>query len=186
MYLTHDDGRCYTIAQWAKKTNQKSSTLYKRREYGWSDMEIITGIREGLKLSVTDNPFPPKFRDYWEGSYLNSVGCGYNGTRLDFLNEKCTESAAIFRKKAIELDNQIVYLPEGEERTDLQAKLDYLNEGYQKYIKTVQETQFQIDYEHKKSTYISKGSTKEIRMQMAKHFEKMVPRPNYTINKPKV
>lgn len=42
VYLEHN-GEKLTISQWASKTQQKADTLYKRKNMGWSDQEIIYG-----------------------------------------------------------------------------------------------------------------------------------------------
>ena len=42
--LTHK-GETHTVSVWANKTEQKADTLYHRKSKGWSDDEVITGIR---------------------------------------------------------------------------------------------------------------------------------------------
>lgn len=39
-------GETHTVSVWAKKTGQNADTLYKRKSNGWSDEEVITGVRK--------------------------------------------------------------------------------------------------------------------------------------------
>ncbi len=85
IYLTHDDGRKFTIAQWAELTGQKPTTLYKRKSNGWNAMEVITGKRVAFDSSINRNPFPFKTREMWEQRYRNFILSGGGLNRLEFL-----------------------------------------------------------------------------------------------------
>jgi hypothetical protein len=42
--LTHD-GKTLPLSEWARRTDQPPDTMRRRRRLGWSDAEIITGVR---------------------------------------------------------------------------------------------------------------------------------------------
>ena len=42
--LTHD-GKTLSLSEWARGTDQSPDTMRRRRRLGWSDAEIITGVR---------------------------------------------------------------------------------------------------------------------------------------------
>jgi hypothetical protein len=79
-------GKRYTIAQLAKITNQKVSTLYKRKSNGWSDEEIITGDRDqSINDPWRNTPWPKDNQINWEGAYQQSIVRGEDMSRLEFL-----------------------------------------------------------------------------------------------------
>lgn len=85
VYITYN-GETKTIAQWAKITNQKPSTLYMRKNNGWNDDEIVTGDREQNVNNPWRNTHWPTGRELiWESHYQNSVIAGKDVSRLEFL-----------------------------------------------------------------------------------------------------
>jgi len=99
VYVTYD-GENHTIAQWAAITNQKPNTLYKRKKEGWTDEEIVTGIREKIEADPwSKTPWPKGKELNWERGYQESVCRGKELLRLDFLIE-------ISEKRVQELGHQ--------------------------------------------------------------------------------
>jgi len=73
VFLTHQ-GESRTIAQWAKSTNQNATTLYKRHKSGWTDKEIITGIKQDVDSSIyTNTCWCKQKRKAWEKTYQDYV-----------------------------------------------------------------------------------------------------------------
>lgn len=185
IYLTHDDGRKLTVAQWACITGTKSSTLYRRRTDGWSDMEIITGKRN----KQPTNPFPYKNRKEWELHYLKKVGLGYKKDRLSFLNEESLRIIEPLKNKAIELSYDIAKLeiaePDDKNLTYLREELHKVNSNYEAFIQAYTETSQQLEYNEKMEIYLRKFSdnSKLMRIELA-NYEHIYPRPKYTINQP--
>jgi hypothetical protein len=98
IYLTHDDGRKHTIAQWAKITKQNASTLYKRHEKGWSSMEIITGTKHEQKPQCDNHPWPCGEAEELESSYIEAIlEHGYVKPRINFLYEYSSERILHFK-----------------------------------------------------------------------------------------
>ncbi len=61
-------GETLTVSAWAAKTNQKSDTLYHRKKNGWTDGEIITGIR--LSNIQGASIWPQGYENLWQKKYL--------------------------------------------------------------------------------------------------------------------
>jgi hypothetical protein len=85
VYVTYKS-ETKTIAQWAKITSQKPSTLYMRKNNGWSDDEIVTGDREqDVNDPWRNTPWPIGRELAWESYYQRSVIAGKDINRQEFL-----------------------------------------------------------------------------------------------------
>lgn len=85
VYITHE-GETRTVAQWASITSQKANTLYKRKREGWTDEEVVTGIREKLEADPwSKTPWPKGKEMNWERRYQGSEFPAKNESRIDFL-----------------------------------------------------------------------------------------------------
>jgi hypothetical protein len=65
-------GENLTMSAWAARTGQLANTLYKRKQNGWTDSEIITGKREGKPSPAVRrgiSPWPIKDAAKWEAAY---------------------------------------------------------------------------------------------------------------------
>lgn len=108
VYVTHDD-QTHTIAQWATLTKQKANTLYKRKKEGWTDDEVVTGIREKLEINPwSKTPWPKGKELNWERRYQEIVFHEKNISRLDFLIDTSEKKFQV-----LECQCQMAY--EGEE-----------------------------------------------------------------------
>lgn len=189
VFLTHDDGRSYIIAHWAKITNQKPATLYKRKAEGWLDMEIITGVKDSQTLSDVENPFPYKKKEAWEFHYGKALITGSKDSKLQFLNWKSHSLIAANQYDACEISNEIssleFYDPDNEDIPILTEKLDTVTANYMNFSIIYHESSQLLRYEEKKQAYLdSINPIKALKKKCIEHFETLYQRPKYTINKP--
>jgi hypothetical protein len=79
--LRGPDGRSEPLTKWAKQTGQSAAAMRKRKERGWSDAEIIAGMRGAVLPTgataqaprISENPWPTGLPDadaaIWEQVY---------------------------------------------------------------------------------------------------------------------
>jgi hypothetical protein len=189
VYLVHDDGRKRTIAQWASITKQKPGTLYKRKKNGWTDMEIITGVRNSQILSDVEDPFPYDTKDFWERKYIEAYCSGYKRTRLQFLCEEVKRAIPKIQETNTDLSCEIEFYemtnPDHEKLPDLKKNLDRLTKYHQRLFCIYQQASQLLNYEQEKEYFLdSIQPSKSQEKKCVEHFEKYHPKPKYTINKP--
>ncbi|WP_020590024.1 hypothetical protein [Desulfobacter curvatus] len=191
VYLTHHDGRKKTTAQWAKITGQKATTLYARKKNGWTDMEIITGVRNSISGSQKDNPFPLDSRELWEEMYVDAYLTGYKKSKLEFVHDRCKTTINELSNKAIDLSNQLEFLEwsgddDDDEFIKIEKKLKKITKQCLRLITMLREAQQQLQYENEKEFFLDRLNLKSKfeRNEMGKEFEKRRPRPRYNVNQP--
>lgn len=209
VYLTHEDGRRFTVAQWAAITSQKAPSLYKRKAAGWNDMAIITGIHEGQNLSMKDNPWPHYVRQGLEAHYRKTVLAGSGKSRLDFLLDIVSKEIPIVEKRlyllAMAKKDKIGYDDESGEY-DAQENLSYMCcdldefkemsiEDIDKMYKNLEskkdrcmnilkQVKDQVEYENRKREMLHRKHESISMSDFLKYFNEEYPRPAYTINIP--
>lgn len=211
VYLTHEDGRIFTIAQWAAKTNQLPTTLYKRKANGWNDMEVITGIREAQNLSINDNPWPYDRRQELEALYRQAILAGSGKSRLVFLRDTLrknisgTESTCHLLGLIVKEKSGYEYEDERDEYLAMQelwgqdqminafenASVDNMMIIINEYeesksisINILKEVDAQIEYENNKEKLLAKRDESISQSVFLKYFDEVYPRPAYTVNLP--
>lgn len=210
IFLTHDDGRKHTIAQWAKITNQNSSTLYKRHKSGWSAMEIITGKRTGIVFSVNNNPWPHQYQGEWESKYFDARVNGHRKSKIEFLREEAANILDDCYTRIYKLETAVEYKEENVDYHSIprvhkynleyigydhdsfsEASLREVKEHYQRIKnlmsrceKVLQETGEQILYQQRKKELLRYNGTKSADNPLTRRFSELYPEPVYTINKP--
>jgi hypothetical protein len=90
VYLT-SGGKTLTVSQWAAATDQKADTLYKRVKNGWSDEEVITGIRKSKPTTSSSMPWPTDNSEQWENAYRNILR-NQDQTPIDFYILMCEQA----------------------------------------------------------------------------------------------
>lgn len=209
IFLTHDNGEKRTVAQWAKITKQKASTLYKRHENGWSDMEVITGDRADQRPTLEANPWPYGKIAEWESLYKEAVFSeGYNKQRINFLHEYSKKSCRYYENQKHRLELAIQEKDGFEDDYYEMVFLSYLdNNGYKldefkniesseimkqlkstlqtlgKWRNIYRQTNDLIQYEAKKRQFMDKSSilSKE---EILEYFHASCSKPEYTLNLP--
>ncbi len=82
------EGKRHTLTEWAGKTGQTKSTLFKRYKANWPTENVITGIKPRTvvpKMYVPRNaPWPESHRDFFEYIYRHHYP-SKNVLRLSFL-----------------------------------------------------------------------------------------------------
>ncbi len=108
IFLTYH-GETKPLAEWAELCNVNHNTLRARRNKGWSDEEIIEGVRStphnlsSASPSKSRNPFdytpwPPEHKELLEMHYQKYH---WNGEkRLDFMKRHSEHMAEIFSNRA--------------------------------------------------------------------------------------
>lgn len=92
-------GETLTVSQWAKRTEQDPSTLYKRINRGLSDCEVITGIKFNEDYNI-NHPWPYGKGGIWEDKYNRYLVAGGHGkalTKLQFFIVVLDRSIASLR-----------------------------------------------------------------------------------------
>ena len=177
VYLTHDDGRRHTIAQWANITKQKADTLYKRHSSGWTDMEIITGEKVKTFSALFKNtPWPYDNRKNWERAYQKELITGRNMTRMEFLNK---QSKKIYNRLIQQdIDPWLAY---NEEEEIVNPAFEENMKKIAHYRWIIKETDNQLRYESLKKRAIKSVNGKATPLEMGL-FNSINPRPPYTVN----
>jgi hypothetical protein len=180
VYLTHDDGRKHTIAQWAKIRGQKADALYKRKKSGWTDMEIINGEREHPPTDPLDmTPWPYKKREQWERHYQKIASQTPRLSRIELLYLTAKSEIQRLTQRAIDLSEQQEHYPEDqmctEEYRDCMERLE-------RFKDILCEAQQQYDYERRMETFIRRSGGDDPAKEKA-IFSRMNKRPPFTINR---
>jgi hypothetical protein len=81
------------LVVWAKRTKQLADTLYKRKNLGWTDEEIITGHR--MQTSLPPRPWPKETYANWEALYKERARQGESAYR--FYERFCVQQLWIAR-----------------------------------------------------------------------------------------
>ena len=152
VYVTYN-GETKTIAQWAKITNQKPSTLYMRKNNGWNDDEIVTGDREqNVNDPWRNTPWPIGKGLIWESYYQRSVIAGKNINRLEFLYNTAKDQ---LEKANL---NQMEYEPELERNGNID-EYNHLVTEVERWEKIFSYSQKRIEYQRKRKVFTQRNNS---------------------------
>ncbi len=209
IFLTHDNGDSRTIAQWAKIRKQKATTLYKRHENGWSDMEVITGERVEQKAKPEDSPWPYGKAVEWESLYREAlIHEGYNKPRIDFLHDVSRGKYFFFKEQKTRLELAIHekngfddYNEEGAfqgyiadngynlnefkqlDLSEVTKQLEKATEELARWGNIYRQTDKVIQYDTLKLQFMKK-TTMLSKEELLEYFNASNPKPEYTLNLP--
>lgn len=180
VFLTHDDGRTHTVAQWAKITSQKKENLYKRRQLGWADMEIITGERvKDLPDPLDSTPWPYKTREDWERRYQTAEARGNGKTRMEYLYLRAKKDVEILTMQVEEME-----AGHGDNKLLAYCHTEYL-EKLQRLCRAQQlknGAQMQLEFDRRMKAFIHRTSAVNSAQEKV-IFLRVNKRPLFTINK---
>ncbi len=118
------EGKKHTLTEWASKTGQNKSTLFKRHKAGWDVKGIITGIRPDFiptQFRVPkDSPWPNAYRGKWEAKYRYSET---TMPRIRFLVIKIREALrAISNEQSFLIEAYYPYDPDIDYETPIKVQ----------------------------------------------------------------
>lgn len=188
VYLTHEDGRRFTVAQWAAITKQPATTLYKRKAAGWSDMDIITGKHEQLDFSLITNPWPYGKREQWEDLYKKAIINGSGQSRLIFLRDMVRQELSSIRQRMhfLSQDFQKAFLYEYPEDylDELENERKKLAEIEKRCTYLIEQIDIQAEYKKTRDQRFKNRDKNVTEADFNKYYDELFPRPEYTVNKP--
>lgn len=209
VYLTHEDGRRFSVAQWAAKTGISAATLYKRRAAGWNDMAIITGKHEKYNQSIYYNPWPYDTRKELEADYKQSIINGSGKSRLVFLRDRARNILSYIEKSLILLPIAIQQKIGFDNDEDEYNALEHIAEqgwslkefegmsidGMKELVEELKlkkprcehilkQTSEQVEYDEKREKLFRNRNKHVKESDFNKFYDELHPRPEYTLNRP--
>jgi len=208
--LSHDDGRIHTIAQWAKISKQKPTTLYKRHKAGWSDIEVITGNKTNHHKLLNSNPWPYGYSDQWEQKYIEAVvNESYKKPRINYLHESARQElfyykelkdkiiAASYEKKGFDdlpdeeafqmyLEDRGFNLSKYKDMSDYEINDELMSavKAGEYWEEIYQQTDKIVQYNEMVQKYLVSGSCQLSTETILGHVHKTHSKPEYTLNLP--